>query len=446
MSSDLFIHGDSSSSSSLFRCSSSDLVFPSDAELQFFSDHYSPNFSDSAVDILNSIPSQENPLPDGFNSNSIDHFIPMQGLSLSHPTDFHLLSHPSSSSSNGFQNLSNFDVKSEESLLGFNQPLCFDPPSENAATATATAVVDKSLLLHRSFSEKPGFQSRLESLLMESPNFPNNHHSLPCPESDFFSSQIRRVFSTGDLQNSGMGRMENGSSLMEEGNFKVGRYSAEERKERILKYRAKRTQRNFNKTIKYACRKTLADNRPRIRGRFARNDEPGEIPKAACSTREEDEDDFWIEGLHGGEEEGTMRGKQFGEVYGRMQFQYCGFALVPRTESVNVIGTKWIFKNKSNENVNINRNKVRLYQMDIKSAFLNGYMNEKCMLSSPKDLLILLILILRINSKKELYGLKQALRAWYERLTQFLMNNGYSGEGVDKTLFVEKSQEKFVIV
>lgn len=44
----------------------------------------------------------------------------------------------------------------------------------------------------------------------------------------------------------------------------------------------------------YACRKTLADNRPRIRGRFARNDEPGEIPKAACSTREEDEDDFWV--------------------------------------------------------------------------------------------------------------------------------------------------------
>lgn len=37
---------------------------------------------------------------------------------------------------------------------------------------------------------------------------------------------------------------------MEEGNFKVGRYSAEERKERISKYRAKRTQRNYNKTIK----------------------------------------------------------------------------------------------------------------------------------------------------------------------------------------------------
>jgi len=39
-------------------------------------------------------------------------------------------------------------------------------------------------------------------------------------------------------------------SLMEEANFKVGRYSAEERRERIDRYRAKRTHRNFNKTIK----------------------------------------------------------------------------------------------------------------------------------------------------------------------------------------------------
>lgn len=37
---------------------------------------------------------------------------------------------------------------------------------------------------------------------------------------------------------------------MEEPNFKVRRYSAEERRERIHRYRAKRTQRNFNKTIK----------------------------------------------------------------------------------------------------------------------------------------------------------------------------------------------------
>lgn len=47
--------------------------------------------------------------------------------------------------------------------------------------------------------------------------------------------------------------------------------------------------------VQYACRKTLADNRPRIRGRFARNDEaPGDITKAATFNRYEDEDDLWV--------------------------------------------------------------------------------------------------------------------------------------------------------
>ncbi|CAA6654847.1 unnamed protein product [Spirodela intermedia] len=52
---------------------------------------------------------------------------------------------------------------------------------------------------------------------------------------------------------------------------RVGRYNAEERRERIERYRNKRNQRNFQKKITYVCRKTLADSRPRIRGRFARN-------------------------------------------------------------------------------------------------------------------------------------------------------------------------------
>ncbi|CAL0303688.1 unnamed protein product [Lupinus luteus] len=59
----------------------------------------------------------------------------------------------------------------------------------------------------------------------------------------------------------------------ESNNIKVERYSEEERKERIVRYLKKRNQRNFNKTIKYACRKTLADRRVRVRGRFARNND-----------------------------------------------------------------------------------------------------------------------------------------------------------------------------
>lgn len=126
-----------------------------------------------------------------------------------------------------------------------------------------------------------------------SPSSPSTHQ-LPLPPLssspsssagelfEFTSScPVRRVFSTGDLQ--GM----NGSSpprpvpsadgCGQEGGGpfspKVGRYSAEERKERIERYRVKRHQRNFNKKITYACRKTLADSRPRVKGRFARNGE-----------------------------------------------------------------------------------------------------------------------------------------------------------------------------
>ncbi|PWA47097.1 activator of spomin::LUC2 [Artemisia annua] len=61
------------------------------------------------------------------------------------------------------------------------------------------------------------------------------------------------------------------SKEIEEPTLKIGRYSVEERKDKIMRYLKKRNQRNFNKTIKYECRKTLADKRIRVRGRFAKN-------------------------------------------------------------------------------------------------------------------------------------------------------------------------------
>lgn len=57
----------------------------------------------------------------------------------------------------------------------------------------------------------------------------------------------------------------------------VGKLTPEERLQKILRYRAKRQVRNFNRTIKYQCRKSLADTRPRVRGRFARDNEPGSV-------------------------------------------------------------------------------------------------------------------------------------------------------------------------
>ncbi|KAG6472005.1 two-component response regulator-like APRR1 [Zingiber officinale] len=86
--------------------------------------------------------------------------------------------------------------------------------------------------------------------------------SSSCDYVDFKAGPVRRVLSAGNLQ--GM-NCPNAS-------HRVGRYSAEERKERVQRYRNKRNQRNFHKKITYTCRKTLADSRPRVRGRFMRNE------------------------------------------------------------------------------------------------------------------------------------------------------------------------------
>ncbi|XP_022959241.1 uncharacterized protein LOC111460284 isoform X2 [Cucurbita moschata] len=80
-------------------------------------------------------------------------------------------------------------------------------------------------------------------------------------------------------------------SSLKDSTFKVGKLSVEERKQKIHRYMKKRNERNFSKKIKYACRKTLADSRPRVRGRFAKNDELTENHRAACSIHEEEEEE-----------------------------------------------------------------------------------------------------------------------------------------------------------
>ncbi|KAL8158358.1 hypothetical protein AgCh_002882 [Apium graveolens] len=80
-------------------------------------------------------------------------------------------------------------------------------------------------------------------------------------------------------------------SSLEDSTFKVGKLSVEERKEKIHRYMKKRNERNFSKKIKYACRKTLADSRPRVRGRFAKNDDFGENTRTACGMHEDDTDE-----------------------------------------------------------------------------------------------------------------------------------------------------------
>ncbi|KAK7278516.1 hypothetical protein RJT34_23546 [Clitoria ternatea] len=80
-------------------------------------------------------------------------------------------------------------------------------------------------------------------------------------------------------------------SNLEDSSFKVGKLSVEQRKEKISRYMKKRNERNFSKKIKYACRKTLADSRPRVRGRFAKNDDFGETNRTTSSNHEEDDEE-----------------------------------------------------------------------------------------------------------------------------------------------------------
>ncbi|GFY82800.1 CCT motif family protein [Actinidia rufa] len=78
---------------------------------------------------------------------------------------------------------------------------------------------------------------------------------------------------------------------LEDSAFKAAKLSAEERKEKIHRYMKKRSERNFSKKIKYACRKTLADSRPRVRGRFAKNDELDDMTRGSPQVvvKEEEE-------------------------------------------------------------------------------------------------------------------------------------------------------------
>ncbi|KAI3468706.1 hypothetical protein Pfo_025369 [Paulownia fortunei] len=307
----------------------------------FFSDPFSP-FTDSPVDphphlpfeILQEIQENSSGLIHE-NNNPID-----ETRSLDQIASVFLSSSPPSVqlenlslSQLGNAEYSALEVKTEECQLNFDSfsgfgnsfsPQSFDGAYETAVKFMQRSYSSTSFENKQNFSFRPRFDSVLESQNLQ-------NQILSSPEGSFSSGQMRRVCSTGDLQKVKINMQTRNvlsssplsaeKSFMEEANFKVGRYSAEERKERIDRYRAKRTHRNFNKTIKYACRKTLADNRPRIRGRFARNDEAGEIPKASMFHRYEDEDDLWIDGFHEEDDYGIARRGTFFNISGSTQYQ-----------------------------------------------------------------------------------------------------------------------------
>jgi len=160
------------------------------------------------------------------------------------------------------------------------------------------------------------------------------------------------------------------------------------------------------------------------------------------------------------------------------------WSLVPK--SMNVIGTKWVFRNKLDEAGVITRNKARLvakgynyeegidydetfalvakledvrllfsfscmsgfklFQMDVKISFLNGFINEEVYDSQPPNFEDHQHPNHVYKLKKVLYGLKQAPRQWYERLSNFLLSHGYDRDKIDKTLFIIKSKSSIILV
>ena len=67
----------------------------------------------------------------------------------------------------------------------------------------------------------------------------------------------------------------------------------------------------------------------------------------------------------------------------------------------------------------------KLYQMDVKNAFLNSFITEEIYVEQPSDFEDPKFFNYVFKLTKALYGLKQAPRAWYERLSKFLIEKGF---------------------
>jgi hypothetical protein len=89
---------------------------------------------------------------------------------------------------------------------------------------------------------------------------------------------------------------------------------------------------------------------------------------------------------------------------------------------------------------------IKLYQMDVQSAFLNGYINELVYVEQPLGFEDDKKPNHVYKLKKALYGLKQAPRAWFESLRDFLFSKGFKMGKVDTTLFTKKiGKDLFVL-
>nr|GEY75866.1 hypothetical protein [Tanacetum cinerariifolium] len=88
----------------------------------------------------------------------------------------------------------------------------------------------------------------------------------------------------------------------------------------------------------------------------------------------------------------------------------------------------------------------KLFQMDVKSTFLNDFINEEVYVAQPPGFIDFAKPNHVYRLKKALYGLKQAPKAWYDRLKAFLIKHDYIMGMVDNTLFNKKKDPNLIIV
>eukprot|EP00253_Pinus_taeda_P019146 PITA_19146 len=92
------------------------------------------------------------------------------------------------------------------------------------------------------------------------------------------------------------------------------------------------------------------------------------------------------------------------------------------------------------------QNKGKVYQMDVKSAFLNGVLMEEVYIEQPlgyvrKDQEHKVCIL-----KKALYGLKQAPRAWYSRIDSYLLENEFDKCEGEPTVYIKEKDGKILTV
>jgi hypothetical protein len=89
---------------------------------------------------------------------------------------------------------------------------------------------------------------------------------------------------------------------------------------------------------------------------------------------------------------------------------------------------------------------IQMYQMDVKSVFLNGELEEEVYIEQPEGFQLSENAYYVCKLKKALYGLKQAPRAWYSRLDKYLQQEGFRKGSVDNNLYIKVSQGNILVI